>query len=326
MADPSPTSVRHAVAIVCMTAAVAAIVLGPASPGAAEPKPTKATLKAELRTLNKQVDKLISEYGAKRAELAEARKAERAAKKRLQEAEAAYEKAKREVGDIAQLRYQVPDPSVMGFMFGQDMNSAAMLEQMAAAQAAHLATFARARDARKKAAEQAAALADKIERQAADVERRREEAEKLIKQVERKLDKLVPTAAGRRSDGTWAPQLPTGSDNITPRTRLMRDEIKERFDLSFPVGCYRPGTSGEHPLGRACDFMLSSGGTMPSREQLALGDRIAEWAIANADKLGVKYVIYKQRIYNMSFPGWRAMADRGSITQNHWDHVHISMH
>jgi len=72
--------------------------------------------------------------------------------------------------------------------------------------------------------------------------------------------------------------------------------------------------------------MLSSGGTMPSREQLALGDRIAEWAIANANKLGVKYVIYKQRIYNMSFPGWRAMADRGSITQNHWDHVHISMH
>jgi hypothetical protein len=33
-------------------------------------------------------------------------------------------------------------------------------------------------------------------------------------------------------------------------------------------------------------------------------------------------VIWRQRIN--SGTGWRAMEDRGSITQNHYDHVHVS--
>jgi hypothetical protein len=69
--------------------------------------------------------------------------------------------------------------------------------------------------------------------------------------------------------------------------------------------------------------MMSTGGTMPTADHDALGDRIAAWAIKNKDKLGVKYVIWKQRINQGS--GWSAMSDRGSITENHYDHVHISM-
>jgi len=38
----------------------------------------------------------------------------------------------------------------------------------------------------------------------------------------------------------------------------------------------------------------------------------------------VKYIIWRQRIW---FPGgsWKAMADRGGVTANHYDHVHISV-
>lgn len=54
----------------------------------------------------------------------------------------------------------------------------------------------------------------------------------------------------------------------------------------------------------------------------ALGDRVAEWTLANMRRFGAEYVIWKQRINFGS--GWRAMEDRGSITQNHFDHVHIS--
>ncbi len=54
----------------------------------------------------------------------------------------------------------------------------------------------------------------------------------------------------------------------------------------------------------------------------ALGDRVAEWALANRGRFGAEYVIWKQRINFGS--GWRLMEDRGSITQNHYDHVHVS--
>lgn len=54
----------------------------------------------------------------------------------------------------------------------------------------------------------------------------------------------------------------------------------------------------------------------------ALGDRVAAWALANKGRFGAEYVIWKQRINFGN--GWRWMEDRGSITQNHYDHVHIS--
>jgi hypothetical protein len=37
-------------------------------------------------------------------------------------------------------------------------------------------------------------------------------------------------------------------------------------------------------------------------------------------------VIWRQRIYDMrGSGGWRQMEDRGSVTQNHYDHVHVSV-
>jgi hypothetical protein len=305
---------------------LAAIALSPAGTGVAEPKPTKSELKAELASLTKKIDKLIKEYNGRRVALADAQTSETAAKQRLTKAEDALDLASREIGDMAQLHYQANTNVVPGLPFGQNIAGAALLQQLAAEESAHLEGYASARDSRKNAVDEAAGLTDKIRGQAKQVDEQRKEAEDLIDQIEKRLDKLVPVGSGKRSDGSWAPQLPSGADNITPRTRLMRNELQGRYNLSFPVGCYRVDTSGEHPLGRACDFMLSSGGSMPSPSQAALGDQMAEWAIKNAGKLGVKYVIYKQRIYNMSSPGWRAMSNRGSITQNHFDHVHISMY
>lgn len=57
----------------------------------------------------------------------------------------------------------------------------------------------------------------------------------------------------------------------------------------------------------------------------ALGNAICDFAIANLEGYGVDYVIYRQRIYNPEVaPYWRGMPDRGGVTQNHFDHVHIS--
>src|SRR5919107_2001091 len=71
-----------------------------------------------------------------------------------------------------------------------------------------------------------------------------------------------------------------------------------------------------HPSGLALDYMFMS--------DAALGDAIAEYHIAHWDELGVEYVIWQQRILTSPDGVWKAMADRGSATANHMDHVHVN--
>lgn len=72
----------------------------------------------------------------------------------------------------------------------------------------------------------------------------------------------------------------------------------------------------DHALGQAVDVMISSD----------TGTEIAQFLIDNAAELGVNYVIWRQQIYTIDRPGWRAMEDRGGATANHYDHVHVSTH
>ncbi|MEV7011275.1 hypothetical protein [Streptosporangium sp. NPDC051022] len=305
--------------------AVLAFVLSAAAAGNAAPKPAEPELRAELARLNKKVDKLIEAYAAKRESLRKAQKAEETAKADLRKAEEAYAEAGKRVDSIAQLRYQSGPVDLPTMLFAPSMSGAAVMEQLTAQQSAYLEGFARSRDLMKQAADKAAVLTERIGQEARTVEAQRQEAEKMIRGIQEKLDRLVPTGSGRLTDGGWAPQLPTGEDNITDRTRIMREAVGRAFKLPHEVGCYRAeNDGGEHPLGRACDFMMSTGGSLPSAENVALGDEIAAWAIKNKARLGVKYVIWRQRIDTGS--GWRGMSDRGGITANHYDHVHISMY
>lgn len=91
--------------------------------------------------------------------------------------------------------------------------------------------------------------------------------------------------------------------------------IRAAFDVDSFSG-YRRGDM-DHGSGRAVDAMISGS---------AQGDAIAAFVLAHAKELNVKYVIWRQRIYNMDRPGWRGMANRGSATANHYDHVHISVY
>lgn len=58
------------------------------------------------------------------------------------------------------------------------------------------------------------------------------------------------------------------------------------------------------------------------------GQQIADWARANASELGIIEVIYEQKIWTTqrAGEGWRGMRpDRGSVSANHYDHVHVSV-
>ena len=81
--------------------------------------------------------------------------------------------------------------------------------------------------------------------------------------------------------------------------------------------------NGHHPSAqRALDILTSDAyGERPSDDN-ALGDAVAAYALAHQAEHGIWYVIWRQRYNDGS--GWEPMEDRGSITQNHYDHVHVS--
>ena len=95
----------------------------------------------------------------------------------------------------------------------------------------------------------------------------------------------------------------------------VRSMITTQFGITN-IGGYRPGDPGDHGSGLALDVMVLGNSS--------LGDSVAAWAVANMGSLNVSYVIWQQRI-NMG-GGWSGMEDRGSITANHYDPVHISLH
>jgi hypothetical protein len=65
---------------------------------------------------------------------------------------------------------------------------------------------------------------------------------------------------------------------------------------------------------------------MPSTSALSHGDQVAQYVISNAGRLGIKYIIWKQRIWDVrSGSGRRRMEDRGGVTHNHFDHPHVSV-
>ena len=116
----------------------------------------------------------------------------------------------------------------------------------------------------------------------------------------------------------------TKSENagLQPQTAAFKEEVANLFGITSFSG-YRPGDPGDHGKGLAIDFMVPVSS--------ALGDQIADYAIQNMASRGINYIIWKQRFYapfdSKYGPAytWNPMQDRGSVTENHYDHVHVSM-
>ena len=116
----------------------------------------------------------------------------------------------------------------------------------------------------------------------------------------------------------------TKSENagLQPQTAAFKEEVANLFGITSFSG-YRPGDPGDHGKGLAIDFMVPVSS--------ALGDQVAEYAIQNMASRGINYIIWKQRFYapydSKYGPAytWNPMPDRGSVTENHYDHVHVSM-
>lgn len=266
----------------------------------------------ELAALEARVARLTRQYRGQLGTLIDAEEAARTSAAAAARLGRRLLAAQREVARLAAASYMGVMQSPTGVVLGggdtqEVLQGVATLEYLTRQQATKQQALARMM-----AAEQHAELAARVK----------------IADLSHLLAKLA--SQRRRVDALLAkflPQSPVIGDNITPRMRQVKDAIDQRFGPFVAIGCYRPGNDGEHPLGRACDFMLSTGGVMPTPANVKRGYAIAAWAQANAARLGIMYIIYRQRIWDirMASAGWQPMADRGSITANHFDHVHISV-
>ena len=186
----------------------------------------------------------------------------------------------------------------------------------------------------KKAAETKAAADAKAKeaeaKKAAELKAKQEaEAkEKAAKEAEAKKAaeaKQTTTVAGGLPEVTAAELVDPAMNGLTPHTKKMKLALAKKFGITnfslFRAGD-DDGTGHGHNSGMAVDFMVYS--------DSAKGDQLAEYLTKHMDELGVYYIIWKQRFYmpqqNIYGPAntWNIMPNRGGVTANHYDHVHVS--
>lgn len=108
---------------------------------------------------------------------------------------------------------------------------------------------------------------------------------------------------------------PTAEPGLQPHVAAFKDSVAAQYGITS-FSTYRPGDSGDHGQGLAVDFMV------PVSSEL--GDSVAQYAIDQMGTHNISYVIWKQQIYGDWNQAWTMMEDRGSVTANHYDHVHVS--
>lgn len=119
---------------------------------------------------------------------------------------------------------------------------------------------------------------------------------------------VVAPAEASCTNGT---SVPSG---VSPNIVAVHRAVCANFPSITTYGTFR--SDGEHAQGIAVDIMVSPD----------LGWQVAEFVRENYADLGVNYIIYFRRIWSVERgnEGWRAMEDRGSVTANHEDHVHVT--
>ena len=175
------------------------------------------------------------------------------------------------------------------------------------------------------------AKAKEAEAKKAAEQKAKEEADakaKAAKEAEAKKAaeaKQTTTVAGGLPEVTAAELADPAMNGLTPHTKKMKVALAKKFGITsfslFRAGD-DDGTGHGHNSGMAVDFMVPVNS--------AQGDQLAEYLTKHMDELGVYYIIWKQKYYmaqnNIYGPAntWNIMPDRGGVTANHYDHVHVS--
>ena len=287
-------------------------------------------------TLDKLVEKRevtaeekIKEAEAKAKQEAEAKAKQEAEAKAKQEAEAkakqeAEAKAKQEAEAKAKQEAEVKAKQEAEIKAKQEAEAKAKQEaeakakQEAEVKAKQAAGAKLKQEAEAKAKQEAEVKA----KQAADAKLKQEAEAKAKQEAEAKQGTTVakglpPVTAAELDDPAM--------NGLTDHAKKMKVALAKKFGITsfsmFRAGD-DDGTGHGHNTGMSVDFMVPVGS--------AQGDQLAEYLTKNMNELGVYYIIWKQRFYMPQFniygPAntWNLMPDRGGVTANHYDHVHVS--
>lgn len=120
---------------------------------------------------------------------------------------------------------------------------------------------------------------------------------------------------------------------LQPMTRSLIRDIEKRFGAGLgAVGGSRSGSNG-HGSGLAADFMIKQYST-PSG--IAAGDKMAAYMVANHEKLGINYLIWRDKLWLADDGQWGPYSKGGwgkhlemsrgwNTTTRHMDHIHAEI-
>ncbi|KOX12397.1 hypothetical protein [Nocardiopsis sp. NRRL B-16309] len=322
---PSPADARRRPGVRSATGALAlalaAVLLAPVDVHA-EPDVDEL----DIDGLTERAEELEESYDGELLQFTEIKERAERAEADLEEVEEQLDRSRSGVVHIAAARYKSSglDPALEMFFSAspeQMFQDTATVEQLGRNQSGQIAELVELQAEREETAEEAAEELAEAEDLIDTLEEQREEVEEAIERYE---EEQVPEEPEGGVSGTIPESVKGwGFDGATPRMAAIRDEVILSVGVPYEVGCAR-NSADDHGTGQACDFMVAVIGTHPSAGNRSTGNAIAQYAIDNAGRLGVKYVIWEQRIWQPSSGQWVAMSDRGSVTENHYDHVHIS--
>ncbi|MEU8801997.1 hypothetical protein [Spirillospora sp. NPDC048819] len=318
-------------------AAGVAMALPPASGSAASaaslPQAPDDDLKKKYAKLKAESEKLSKEYRGELVTLEAAKKAAERAGADAARVDREYDAARADVARLASTSYMTGRLDVIPIISsaepGAAVHDAAVIEHISRNNGRRLENLKTLTAKAEQSNETARKKLDAVEKEIKDLKSQRTRVTKLLAKYKPQVTQTqAPTGGGGsgRPDGASGTKSPIVGNSMTSRMRNVLVEIDGKFGPFPTIGCARPGDPQDHGSGTACDFMESTGGGMPSASAQAHGDNVAQYLIGNASRLGLKYIIWKQRIYDFrSSGGWRQMEDRGSITANHYDHIHVSV-
>ena len=268
---------------------------------------------AEAKAKQEAEAKAKQEAEAKEKQEAEVKAKQAVDAKLKQEAEA---KAKQEVEAKAKQEAEVKAKQAADAKLKQEAEAKA--KQEAEVKAKQAAGAKLKQEAEAKAKQEAEVKA----KQAADAKLKQEAEAKAKQEAEAKQG---ITVAKGLPPVTEAELDDPAMNGLTDHAKKMKVALAKKFGITsfsmFRAGD-DDGTGHGHNTGMSVDFMVPVGS--------AQGDQLAEYLTKNMNELGVYYIIWKQRFYMPQFniygPAntWNLMPDRGGVTANHYDHVHVS--
>lgn len=334
-----------------LLAVLALLLSGPAHPALAAPgDDTTVDSEGGTQELREALDAAAKGYDQAKTKLAASKKRQAEIVKQLKTSEATVNALTNEASQIAAEAYRNGGVSTISVMLDSESLSTFVERTAALGQLSKVnhQKLTELQTARQKLEDQKRKLEAEIKEQAlqekkmaqkkADAEEALDNAEETDGPTTDSRATNSTTTAGnatparRNSDGSWPSEGcsindPTGTGGcITPRTLNALNQAKSAGFNRF-VYCWSNGSWGEHPQGRACDFAADEGGFggVAQGASKAYGDRLANYFIANADRLGVMYVIWWYQIW-MPSTGWRSYSGGGDPSSDHSNHVHLSMY